>query len=78
MLLSFPSPSLLFPSFSRMLSTTFFPQIKFSSIHLIEPTIMGSYGHDFGSHLIDGAGNRRDTWKSAKDAYEVLKGRHTW
>ncbi|KAG9313725.1 Alpha/beta hydrolase family-domain-containing protein [Chiua virens] len=61
-----------------MLSTTFFPLIKFSSMHLIEPVLLGSYAEGFGSHLIDSAANRRDVWESADDAYKVMKRRSTW
>ena len=61
-----------------MISTTFFPLIKFSSMHLIEPIIMGKYAQDYGSHLVRGAENRRDTWESTEDAYEMLRSRRTW
>ena len=47
-------------------------------MHLIEPVIIGNYDQNFGSHLIDNAGNRRDTWESTEDAYQVLKSRPTW
>ncbi|KAF8452385.1 Alpha/beta hydrolase family-domain-containing protein [Boletus edulis BED1] len=61
---------------AAILSTTFFPSIKFSSMHLIEPVMVGN--HDPPSHLVDGAENRRDIWKSVDDAYVALKSRSTW
>ncbi|KAH7925336.1 alpha/beta-hydrolase [Leucogyrophana mollusca] len=61
-----------------MLSTTFQPPLKYSSIQLIEPMLLGRQWNTFGNFLQQGALNRRDIWPSTEEAYRIMKGRPSW
>ncbi|KAH7903440.1 hypothetical protein BJ138DRAFT_1168140 [Hygrophoropsis aurantiaca] len=61
-----------------MLSTTYQPPLTYSSIHLIEPLILGQQWSAFGKLIQEAAMNRRDIWPSIEDAYRVMKGRPSW
>ncbi|KIJ59896.1 hypothetical protein HYDPIDRAFT_140079 [Hydnomerulius pinastri MD-312] len=63
---------------AMILSTTFFPLLKFSSMHLIVPMLVGKKWNDFGLHLEKSAEKRRDIWPSAEDAFQTMKSRPTW
>ncbi|KAH7912511.1 Alpha/beta hydrolase fold-1 [Hygrophoropsis aurantiaca] len=63
---------------SIMLSTTYQPPLTYSSIHLIEPMIMGQQWSIFGNFLQKGAMNRRDIWPNIEEAYQIMKGRPSW
>ena len=60
-----------------MLTTTYHPLLKISSLHLIEPFLLGVNIQNLFSPLSDMTNRRRDIWRSSKEAIQSLKVRPT-
>ena len=60
-----------------MLTTTYYPSLKISSLHLIEPFLLGVDVQNLLSPLSDMTNRRRDIWRSSEEALQSLKVRPT-
>lgn len=65
-----------------MLSTTYYPPIKYASCILVEPMVMAKRFTDGPSKfLVDSAVKRRDIWASSEEALKLFRSRpayRTW
>ncbi|KAF8551877.1 alpha/beta-hydrolase [Imleria badia] len=57
------------------LTPTYYPLLKVSSLHLIEPYLAGEKGLNWSSRFAKPSATREDTWPSAEAAYQALRTR---
>lgn len=60
-----------------MLTTTYYPLVKISSLHLIEPFLTAESVQNLFSALSEMSGGRRDVWPSSEEAFQSLKAQST-
>jgi hypothetical protein len=65
-----------------ILATTYYPLLKISSLHLVEPSLLiGEVLQNFNLRLSEMVHQRRDIWPSSEEAFQALRVRprsSTW
>ncbi|KAF8553493.1 alpha/beta-hydrolase [Imleria badia] len=60
------------------LTPTYYPLLKISSLHLIEPYLAGEKGLNWSSRFAKLSATREDTWPSGEAAYQALRARRSF
>ena len=60
---------------SSMLATTYYPLLKVSSLHLIEPLLVGQKVRDLDGQLPKIADRQKDIWSCSEEAFRDLRAR---
>lgn len=64
--------------YRRLLSSNYFPQIRYEAVVLCDPMTFDIRRAGGGVVLSEGSKGRRDIWSSKEDAYATLKSRPAW